>query len=117
VASTERSDVSGAEVPGETPPEVTPNDLLEAPLCGRRRTLTARTDCAFGVAVFCGAEGSGARGQGARVELLIRGETLSGMARAVEDEPEHRADVFSRLRPTTPKFSGTLVQIELAPAT
>jgi hypothetical protein len=53
----------------------------------------------------------------ARVELLIPGETLTGVARAVEDEPDRRADVFGRLRPTALKFAGTLVEIELSPAT
>ena len=73
-----------------------------------------------GDVVYAGADGRWwreLRGQGARVELLIRGQTLSGVARAVEDEPDHRADVFSRLRPTAPKFSGTLVQVELAHGT
>ena len=72
-----------------------------------------------GDVVYAGADGRWwheLRGQGARVELLIRGETLSGVARAVEDDPDHRADVFSRLRPTAPKFTGTLVQVELASA-
>jgi hypothetical protein len=72
-----------------------------------------------GDVVYAGADGRWwreLRGQGARVELLIQGETLSGVARAVEDRPEHRADVFSRLRPNALKFAGTLVEIELTPA-
>ena len=71
-----------------------------------------------GDVVYAGADGRWwreLRGEGARVELLIRGETLTGVARAVEDEPDHRADVFSRLRPKALKFAGTLVQVELAP--
>ncbi len=56
------------------------------------------------------------RGQGAPVELLVRGETILGHARAIEDEPDHRAAVFERLRPSAPKFLGTLVQIDLAPS-
>jgi hypothetical protein len=70
-----------------------------------------------GDVVYAGADGRWwheLRGQGARVELLIRGQTLYGVGRAVEDEPERRADVFSRLRPTAPKVFGTLVQVELA---
>ncbi|MBW2240407.1 MAG: hypothetical protein JRH01_00340 [Deltaproteobacteria bacterium] len=55
------------------------------------------------------------RGQGAPVELLVRGETLMGQARAIEDDPDHRSAVFDRLRPSAPKFFGTLVQIDLAP--
>jgi hypothetical protein len=53
------------------------------------------------------------RGPGARVELLVRGETLVGQARAIEDDPDHRSAVFDRLRPSAPKVFGTLVQIDL----
>ena len=53
------------------------------------------------------------RGEGARVELLVRGEARVGQARAVEDDPARRAAVFDRLRPTAPKLFGTLIQIEL----
>ena len=53
------------------------------------------------------------RGKGDRVEVLIRGETLSGHARAIEDDPARRASVFERLRPTALKWAGTLVVIEL----
>ncbi len=55
------------------------------------------------------------RGEGALVELLVRGETLAGQGRAIEDDPDHRAAIFDRLRPSAPKLFGTLVQIELAP--
>ncbi len=55
------------------------------------------------------------RGEGAPVELLMRGETLAGQGRAIEDDPDHRAAVFDRLRPSAPKLFGTLVQIDLAP--
>ncbi len=55
------------------------------------------------------------RGQGAPVELLVRGKTHVGQARAIEDDPEHRSAVFDRLRPTAPKLFGTLVQIALVP--
>ncbi len=54
------------------------------------------------------------RGEGAPVELLVRGETLAGQGRAIEDDPDHRAAVFDRLRPSAPKLFGTLVQIDLA---
>lgn len=67
--------------------------------------------------VYAGADGRWwreLRGQGSQVRLLVRGEILTGRARAVEDEPERRAAVFDRLRPTAPKFTGTLVQIDLA---
>jgi hypothetical protein len=56
------------------------------------------------------------RGQGAPVELLVRGEALVGQARAIEDDPDHRSAVFDRLRPSAPKFFGTLVQIDLEPS-
>jgi hypothetical protein len=71
-----------------------------------------------GETVFAGADGRWwreLRGGGATVQLLIRGETRTGIARAIEDDPEHRAAVFARLRPKALKFAGTLVEIDLAP--
>ncbi len=56
------------------------------------------------------------RGPGAPVELLVRGETLVGHARAIEDEPDHRSAIFDRLRPSAPKLFGTLIQIDRAPS-
>ena len=53
------------------------------------------------------------RGEGGRGSVLIRGETLHGHIRAVEDDPELRESVFDRLRPTAPRRMGTLVVIEL----
>ncbi len=50
---------------------------------------------------------------GGRVTLLVQGEELMGHARAVEDDPELRREVFQRLRPTAPSFTGTLVEIQL----
>ena len=55
------------------------------------------------------------RDEGAPVELLVRGETLTGQGRAIEDDPDHRSAVFDRLRPSAPKLFGRLVQIDLAP--
>ncbi len=55
------------------------------------------------------------RGEGAPVELYVRGETLAGQARAIEDDPDHRSAVFDRLRPSAPKLFGILVQIDLVP--
>ncbi len=69
-----------------------------------------------GDVVYAGADGRWwreLRGPGASVQLLVRGETLSGQARAIEDDPSLRSDVFQRLRPAALKFTGTLVQIEL----
>lgn len=57
------------------------------------------------------------RGDGGDVALLIRGETLRGRARAIRDDPEKRASIFSRLRPTAPKWSGTLVEVVLEAST
>ena len=53
------------------------------------------------------------RGEGGRGSVLIRGETLHGYIRAVEDDPELRESVFARMRPTAPRWLGTLVVIEL----
>jgi len=69
-----------------------------------------------GNTVYVGADGRWwhqLRGQGATVELLVRGEKLVGQARSIEDDPDHRSAVFDRLRPSAPKFLGTLVQIDL----
>ena len=54
----------------------------------------------------------------ASVTVLIRGETLVGQARVVFDDPEFKAEVFSRLRPTVPSWlpqwlDAHLVVIEL----
>jgi hypothetical protein len=73
-----------------------------------------------GDTVYAGADGRWwreLRGAGARVQILIRGETRVGHARAIEDDPAHRSEVFDRLRPSAPKIFGTLVQIDLAPRT
>ncbi len=53
------------------------------------------------------------RGDGGRASVFIRGETLTGRIRAVEDDPALRDSVFDRLRPTAPRWAGTLVVIEL----
>lgn len=58
-----------------------------------------------GQMVYAGADGPwwrGLRRRGARVELLIQGERLTGHAVAIEDDPEHTRAVFERLRPTVP---------------
>lgn len=49
------------------------------------------------------------------VELLVRGERLSGHARAVLDDPAYRKEIFARLRPTAIPGFGTLVEIRLDP--
>ena len=53
------------------------------------------------------------RGGGGPGSVLIRGETLPGRIRAVTDDPELRASVFARLRPSAPGWTGTLVEITL----
>jgi hypothetical protein len=53
-------------------------------------------------------------GDGVPVTVLVRGESLRGIARAVRDDPEYTADVFSRLRPNAIKGFGTLVEVRLA---
>jgi len=53
------------------------------------------------------------RGGGGRGSVLIRGEVLPGYVRVVEDDPELRASVFERLRPTAVSWAGTLVVIDL----
>ena len=49
------------------------------------------------------------------VTVFVRGETLSGRARAITDQPAYTKDVFSRLRPTALPGFGTLVEILLDP--
>ncbi|MBW2272363.1 MAG: hypothetical protein JRG96_03765 [Deltaproteobacteria bacterium] len=51
------------------------------------------------------------RGGGAEVSVLIRGRSLKGHGRAIEDDPVLRTSVFGRLRPTAPKWAGTLVEV------
>ena len=53
------------------------------------------------------------RDGGGRGSVWVRGETLHGFVRVVLDDPELRASVFARLRPTAPGFTGTLVVIDL----
>jgi len=71
--------------------------------------------------IYAGADGTWWKelaGQGGRVSVVVRGETLSGLARAVRDDPVHTKQVFARLRPNAIEGFGTLVEIELdtAPA-
>jgi hypothetical protein len=53
------------------------------------------------------------RGGGGQGSVLIRGETLYGHIRAVEEDLELRKSVFARLRPTAPLWWGTLVVVDL----
>ena len=56
------------------------------------------------------------RGGGGPGSVLVRGETLHGHVRAVEDDPELRDSVFERLRPTAPRWAGTLIEVSLDPS-
>ncbi len=53
------------------------------------------------------------RAEGGAVTVIIQGETLRGHGRAVEDDPERRSAVFARLRPTAPRWAGTLIVVAL----
>jgi len=50
---------------------------------------------------------------GGRGSVLIQGETLHGHVRAERDDQALRDRVFERLRPSAPRFLGTLVVVEL----
>ena len=57
--------------------------------------------------VYAGADGAwwrSLRDGDAPVTVLIRGETFTGRAHVVFDDPGFKADVFSRLRPTVPSW-------------
>lgn len=74
-----------------------------------------------GNTVFMGVDGRWWRafaGDGAPVSMLIQGETYSGHAVVVLDDPAYVEDVFSRLRPTAPEWlpawlNGKLVVITI----
>ncbi len=66
--------------------------------------------------VYAGADGRWwreLRGEGGLVRVWIQGRELAGHGRAIEDDPERRAAVFARLRPSAPLLFGTLVEIRL----
>jgi len=66
--------------------------------------------------VYAGADGTWWKelvGSGAPVTVLVRGETLSGLGRAVEDDPDYTKRVFAKLRPNALPGFGTLVEIRL----
>ncbi len=52
-------------------------------------------------------------GEGFAVSLFVRGEELTGRARAVRDDPGYTERIFARLRPDAVKGFGTLVEIRL----
>jgi hypothetical protein len=53
-------------------------------------------------------------GDGKPVKVLVRGETLSGEARVVLNDPEYIERIFKKLRPDALKGFGTLVEISLS---
>jgi hypothetical protein len=55
-------------------------------------------------------------GEGFSVEVLVRGETHSGRARAVLDDPAYTKRVFASLRPNAVEGFGTLIEIQLEAA-
>mgnify|MGYP001815439642 CR=1 FL=1 len=71
-----------------------------------------------GARVYAGADGRWWRelvGDPKPVELLVRGERLEGLGRAVRDDPDYTKDVFARLRPKAVPGFGTLIEIRLDP--
>ena len=69
--------------------------------------------------LYAGADGTWwkeLRGAGAHVTLLVQGEEITGHGRAIEDDPDRRTDVFSRLRPNAVSWAGTLVAVAIDPA-
>ena len=69
-----------------------------------------------GEMVYAGSDGGWWRelaGSGQPVVLFIRGETLIGTGRAVRDDPDYTAEVFSRLRPNALEGFGTLVEFRV----
>ena len=91
--------------------------LLTLP-SGRRIPVNYLED---GERVFVAADGPWwrqFRGEGAPVTLLIRGETHTGVGRAVLSDPARIEAVFARLRPNVPDWlpgwlDATLVEIEV----
>ena len=69
-----------------------------------------------GERVYAGADGRWwrtLREGDAPVTVTIRGETLPGRAHVVFDDPAYKADVFSRLRPTVPKWLPSFLDAHL----
>lgn len=66
--------------------------------------------------VYAGADGpwwKDLTNNGGPVTVLIRGETLQGHGRAIEDDPAYTERVFAKLRPNAVKGFGILVEIKL----
>jgi hypothetical protein len=71
--------------------------------------------------VYAGADGSWWREiapTGSPVQMMIRGESVAGVARVILDDQATVDDVFSRLRPTVPEWlpdwaNGKLIEVRL----
>ena len=66
--------------------------------------------------VYAGADGRWWKeldGDGFAVSLVVRGEELTGRARAVQDDPAYTKRIFAKLRPNAIEGFGTLVEIRL----
>jgi hypothetical protein len=66
--------------------------------------------------VYAGADGSWWKetvGDGHSVTVLVRGETLRGVARTVVDDPAYTKQIFKKLRPNAIEGFGRLVEIRL----
>lgn len=53
-------------------------------------------------------------GSGAAVGLLVRGQEMTGSARAVQDDPAYTKRIFAELRPNAIEGFGVLIEIRLA---
>jgi hypothetical protein len=70
--------------------------------------------------VYAGADGSWWKeivGDGHSVTVLVRGETLRGVARTVLDDPAYTKQIFEKLRPNAIEGFGRLVEIRLEQTT
>jgi hypothetical protein len=86
--------------------------LLTLP-SGRRIPVNYWRD---GDKVYAGADGRWWKelvGEGHVVTVLVRGETLEGVARAVLDDPEYTKRVFASLRPNAIEGFGNLIEIRV----
>ena len=66
--------------------------------------------------VYAGADGRWWKeldGEGFPVSLLVRGEELTGRARAIRDDPSYTKRIFAKLRPNAIDGFGTLIEIRL----
>ena len=53
-------------------------------------------------------------GNGVAVGLLVRGQEMTGTARAIQDDPAYTKRIFAELRPNAIEGFGVLIEIRLA---